>query len=117
MSFEQLVSSQYALGKEIGQIIENCKKAPKDRRTSQFYSGKIKRLQELGDELYKNNEKLEAYKLTHIDDSYFADAYFAETNKTVMEYIKKLETQALEVDPNSQSVKSTKNSEKAEFNK
>ena len=97
MGFDETVNRQYALGNEIKQLIENCKKAPKERRTSQFYNSKIQRLQEFGDELYNNHQEILAAPDRQAEHVYFSSSYYNEVNKLVVEYTKTLERKALEL--------------------
>jgi len=96
-SFESIAKRQYELGVEINQINENCRKAPKDRRTSQFYATKIQKLQQIGEEFFKNNALLLALKEQNKDNDYFTNDYFNTTNGLLIEITKKLERQAMDL--------------------
>jgi len=98
MDFESLVNKQYELGEQILQLITNCKKAPKERRTSQFYATKLERLRELGSELHKNHDSINSIPNKPTDDEYFTNSYYNETINKVNEYTKVLERQAVELE-------------------
>jgi len=98
MSFIPSVKSQYELGDEIQQFIDNCKKAPIERRTLQFYNTKIAGLQALGDRFHKAHGEILQLTDKDMTDEYFTTKHYEKISNSFIEYLKTLERKARELE-------------------
>jgi len=90
---EELLASQKTLGDDIEKLINNTKKAGKNRRTVEYLETKLKALQQFAEEFQRNNIELEKVGLAHRTSEYYTNNYAKLILDKAGQYVQALATE------------------------